>query len=66
MRRQKTWKVRVVRKLEDWIDIQADNPLQAELLAASIPNVLSILTGMTMLGDRPLAEAPASIEDGDE
>jgi hypothetical protein len=66
MRRQKTWKVRVVRKLEDWIDVQADNPLQAELLAASIPNIVSILTGMTMLGDRPLAEAPAGIEDGDE
>jgi hypothetical protein len=65
MRRQKTWKVRVVRKIEDWIDVQADNPLQAELLAASIPNIVSILTGMTMLGDRPLGEAPAGIEDGD-
>jgi hypothetical protein len=66
MRRQKTWKVRVVRKLEDWIDVQADNPLQAELLAASIPNIVSILTGMTMLGDKPIGEAPAGVEDGDE
>ena len=54
MRRQKTWRVRVVRKVEEWVSVQADTPLQAELLAATLPMVLSVFGGSAMRGDKPI------------
>ena len=70
MRRQKTWRVRVVRKVEEWVSVQADTPLQAETIAASMPMVLSVFGGSAMRGDRPIEgmtpPLTASIEDDEE
>ncbi len=67
MRRQKLWRVRVTRAVEEWVDVQADTPLQAEQLAASMPRVLSVLTGNTIRGDRPIDRIQdAGVEDDEE
>ena len=67
MRRQKTWRVRVRRSVEEWVEVQADTPLQAEQLAASIPQVLSVFSGSAMRGDKPIDQIPpAGVEDVDD
>ena len=70
MRRQKTWRVRVVRKVEEWVSVSADTPLQAETIAASMPMVLSVFGGSAMRGDKPIEgmtpPLTASIEDDEE
>ena len=70
MRRQKTWRVRVVRKVEEWVSVQADTPLQAETITASMPMVLSVFGGSAMRGDKPIEgmtlPLTASIEDDEE
>ena len=58
MRKAKMWRVRVRRAVEEWVGVQADDILHAERLAATLPGVLSVLTGSTMRGDRPVAEVP--------
>jgi hypothetical protein len=69
MRRQQTWRVRVRRTIEDWVDVQADTILEAEEKAADLPNVARVLTGSTIRGDKPVGQyvPPAgAIEDEDE
>lgn len=67
MRRQKTWRVRVKRSIEDWVDIQADTPLQAETLAATMPGVIFVFSQSTIRGDKPIDRVPdAGVEDDDE
>jgi hypothetical protein len=58
MKKQKPWQVRVVRKVEEWVTVYADTPLQAETLAATLPQVLSVFSGSVIRGDRPKDEAP--------
>jgi hypothetical protein len=58
MSRPKIWKVRVKRAIEEWVDVEANSPLQAELLAANIPFVISVFGGSAMRGDRPIDRAP--------
>lgn len=66
MRKQKIWRVRVKKSLEDWIEVRADTPLQAESLAANIPNVLFVFGGSAIRGDRPIDQAIAvGVEDDD-
>lgn len=60
MRRQKRWRVRVKRAIEDWVDIAADTPLQAEQLAATIPNVISVFGQSAISGDKPV-EGPVPV-----
>lgn len=67
MRRQKTWRVRVKRSIEDWVDVPADNPLQAEALAANLPNVIVVFAQSAILGTKPVSQStPASIADDEE
>ena len=68
MFRQKTWRVRVRRAIEDWVDVQADNALQAEQSAANMPQVLSVFGGSAMPGNKPVDRPiPAGVEDdGDD
>lgn len=56
MRKQKIWRVRVYRKIEDWVDVSADTPLQAEQQASILPGVLSIFSGLTIRGDKPISQ----------
>lgn len=53
---KKTWQVRVYRKTEDVINVQAETAQQAEQLAKTLPNVISVLTGMTVSGDKPAGQ----------
>jgi hypothetical protein len=68
MPKQRTWRVRVVRKAEDWVDVVADTPLQAENLAAVLPQVISVFTGSALRGDRPVGQntPPVGVEDDEE
>lgn len=67
MRRQKAWRVRVKRTIEDWIEVQADSPLQAETLAATMPMVLSVFGGSAMRGDKPIDSIPpAGVQDDED
>ena len=68
MRKQKPWRVRVVRKVEDWVEVHADNPLQAEQLAVVLPMVISVFGGSAIRGDKPVDFIPAAgvIDDEDE
>lgn len=68
MRKQKLWRVRVVRKVEEWADVESETPLQAETLAAMLPGVLNVFAGSALRGDRPIGSVPALgvIDDEDE
>lgn len=68
MRKAKIWRVRVKRSVEEWVDIKADSKEQAEQEAASVPNILSVLTGMTIRGDRPLEgmTPPIGVEEDED
>jgi hypothetical protein len=52
--RKKLWRVRVRRSVEEWITIQADNPLQAEQLAVTYPQVLSVFERSAISGEKPV------------
>jgi hypothetical protein len=40
--KKKRWRVRVWRKIEDWIEVQAEDTLQAEAIAITMPGVISV------------------------
>jgi hypothetical protein len=64
MSKPRLWRVRVKRAIEDWVQIEADTPLQAELDAANMIGVISVFGGSAMRGDRPIDQVPpAGIED---
>lgn len=66
MRRQKLWRVRVRRSIEDWIDVSADTPQQAEEQAAVLPGVISVFGNSAMDGSKPVGQVvTAAIEDND-
>ena len=56
MRRQKTWRVRVKRAVEDWVDVKADDALLAEQLAANIPGVISVFGRSAIPGGKPVTQ----------
>ena len=62
MNKKKLYRVRVRRSVEDWITIQAEDPLQAEQLAANYPFVLSVFERSAISGERPVGTSiPAGI-----
>lgn len=54
MNKKKLYRVRVRRSVEDWITVQADNPLQAEQLAVNYPFVLSVFERSAISGEKPV------------
>ena len=70
MRKQMTWRVRVRRAIEDWVDVIADTPEQAETMAVSVPGVISVFGQSAMRGNKPLLGTtvpPVGVEeDGSE
>ena len=67
MTKPRLWRVRVKRAIEDWVQVEADTPLQAELDAANMIGVISVFGGSAMRGDRPIDQVPpAGIEDLDD
>ena len=53
---KKRWRVRVWRKIEDWIECQADSIEEAEFLAKSLPGVLHVFPGSTMSAEKPVGQ----------
>lgn len=55
-----------MRKIEDWVDVQADNSLTAESLAAHLPGVISVFGKSAIPADKPLATLnPLGVLDDD-
>lgn len=64
MIKKKTWQVRVYRKVEGWVNVQADTAHEAELKAMGLPNVLSVFGKSAIRGDRPVGQVVAQgVED---
>lgn len=51
MYKKNIWRVRVRRAVEDWVDVQADTGAEAEVLAAQLPQVLSVFGKSAMPGN---------------
>lgn len=68
MRRQKRWRVRVRRAIEDWIEVQCDTPQEAEELAAVRPGVISVFGKSAISGERGVDQVPLAgvLEDEDD
>jgi hypothetical protein len=68
MRKQKLWRVRVYRKVEEWVTIKADTALQAEELAITLPFVLSVFGKSAMPGNKAVdsLSAVAMVEEEEE
>ena len=66
---QKRWRVRVYRKVEEWVEVQADDEIRAEALAAQLPLVVSVFRQSAISADKPLASTdPLGVlgdDDGD-
>lgn len=64
MKKKLVWRVRVMRANEEWVDIEADDALQAETNAAILPRVISVFARSAIRGDKPLGQTlQAGIED---
>jgi len=49
-----TWRVRVMKKVEDWVDVQAENARSAELAANFVPGVISVFGKSAIPVDKPV------------
>jgi hypothetical protein len=49
--RPRPWRVRTRRLLETWVDVTAHTKEEAETLAASLPQVMSVFTGSAVRAD---------------
>jgi hypothetical protein len=63
LHRNRPYRVRVHRKIEDWVEVEAADAAEAERLAINIPGVISVFPRSAMLGDKPVPrEAQQGIE----
>lgn len=51
----KRWRVRVMKLVEDWVEVQAESADQAEFAAANLPYVKSVFGKSPIPADKPLA-----------
>lgn len=51
---KKRWRVRVSRKIEDWVECQADTAQEAELLASAFPGIVHVFPGSTISAEKPV------------
>jgi hypothetical protein len=60
----KRWRVRVRRSVDDWVEVMADDRLQAEAVAASMPFVLSVFGGSAIPANKAVDQIPpVGVED---
>jgi len=58
------WRVRVRRSIEDWVDVLAETPEQAEADAAKLAGVVSVFGKSAIRGDKVVIPGrPAGVED---
>ena len=51
MPRIPSWRVRVKRAIEDWVDVEAESAVEAEQKAIAVPGVLSVFSRSAVRGD---------------
>ena len=64
MSRLPTWRVRIKRIVEDWVDVEAVSALEAETEAYKIPGVVSVFGRSAIPGNQPIEGAlPTGVHD---
>lgn len=67
MNKQRRWRVRVIRQLEDWVEIKAETMEEANLLAAQRPGIVNVFIGSTISGEKPAGQVlPIGVADDNE
>lgn len=67
MKPAKVWQIRVQRKIEDWVTVEASSKEEAELKASQLPGIVNVFTGLSMRGDKPAGTSiPKQHLEGDE
>jgi len=62
MPRIPSWRVRVKRAIEDWVDVEAESAVEAERKAIAVPGVISVFGRSAVPGDfRAEAERPVGV-----
>ena len=56
--RPAVWRVRVRRAIEDWVNVEAHDPRQAEVEAAKLFGVVSVFNGSAIRGDEAMRPDP--------
>lgn len=64
MNSMKPWRVRVMRAVEVWVDVQAESSAQAEALARNLPQTLSVFGGSAIRADRLAGDRVIGVEEG--
>ena len=52
--RNRPWRVRVQRLIEDWVDVQAPSAQEAEQAVVGRPGVISVFAGSAVSAERPV------------
>lgn len=64
MSRLTTWRVRVKRAMEVWVDVQATTAVEAEADAVKLPGVISVFGKSAIRGDEAaLPERPPGVRE---
>ena len=51
MPRIPSWRVRIKRAIEDWVDVEAESAVEAEQKAIAVPGVISVFSRSAVRGD---------------
>lgn len=62
----KLWRVRAIVKSEMWIELLATSALEAEIITATKPGVVSVMPGMTVPADKPARGVTAGVQDDED
>ena len=66
MARPIIWRVRIVRRIEDWVDVLAHDGPGAEAEAAKLPHVVSVFGKSAIRGDEAsVPERPVGVREED-
>ena len=64
MPRIPSWRVRVKRAIEDWVDVEAESAVEAEQKAIAVPGVLSVFGKSAVRSDFVAeSERPAGVRE---
>lgn len=62
--RPKTWRVRVKRSVEVWVDVESETARGAEIEAVKVPGVISVFERSAISGDEVAApERPVGVRE---
>ena len=60
--RLKLWRVRVLRRREDWVDVESPDKIHAEIEAGKLPGVVNVFPGSAVMVEAKLFDQP-TVED---